>query len=382
MSPGSRPRAQVGIVGGGQLARMMVQAAISLDIGCRVLAAPGDESAAGCWADVVIGDPTDPEELERFCSSVEVTTFDHERVPVAVLQGLERQGHVLRPGSGVFALTDKGTQRDRFAAAGFPVPAFASVPTAADVAAFADRTGGWPVVLKQRHGGYDGRGVAVAGDEEEAIRFMSASPGAEFVAERFLDLEQELAVIVVRRPSGEVVVYPTVGTEQVDHMCHAVVAPAPVDDGIARAAAELAVEIAHFTEVVGVLAIELFVVDGTVLVNEIAPRPHNTGHLTIEACRTSQFENHLRAVLDWPLGATDLVSGGAAMVNIVGGDPPVDTQIARLGVLEDAVARLHLYGKTARPGRKLGHVTVLSDNADDALARAERAAQRFMGGPR
>jgi 5-(carboxyamino)imidazole ribonucleotide synthase len=376
----------VGIVGGGQLARMLAEAATPMGIHVRVLAAPGDEGATEVVPDVQVGAPDDPEALRSFAATVDVVTFDHENVDHDTLAALESDGVSVRPGVGTLRFSDKAHQRTEFAAAGLPVPPFVVVDPVVDLpgagaaaAAFAAQHGaGGQVVAKASRGGYDGRGVWMVAVDDLA-GFLSEYRGAPLVLEPKLPLDREVAVLVARRPSGETVTWPVLETVQVDGMCDEVFLPASIDDAHAARAAEIAARVAEVTGAVGVLAIELFVSDGELLVNEIAPRVHNSGHLTIEGTRTSQFEQHLRAVLDWPLGPTDPTAPVAVMANVVGGPTgdPRDRQATAL----DAVpgAHLHLYGKTARPARKIGHVTVLGDELDPTRSAANLAADLLAG---
>ncbi len=343
----------VGVVGGGQLARMLAEAASPLGVHLRVLAAPADEGAADVVPDVVIGRPDDPEALSEFARSVDVVTFDHENVDHAILASLEADGVAIRPGVSTLAFSDKAHQRRRFADAGLPVPDFVVVDPIADVdarertAEFVARHGG-RAVAKASRGGYDGRGVWML-DEVDVADFISGYRGAPLVLEPRLELDAEVAVLVARRPSGEQVTWPVVETVQVDGMCDEVVLPAPIDAALAADAARIAEHVAELTDAVGVLAVELFVVGGELLVNEIAPRVHNSGHVTIEACRTSQFEQHLRAVLDWPLGPTDALVAAASMTNVVGDgtSDPRDRRAPALAAVPEA--HLHLYGEDIAP---------------------------------
>ncbi|MFM7070071.1 MAG: 5-(carboxyamino)imidazole ribonucleotide synthase [Actinomycetes bacterium] len=383
---GAGPR--VGFIGGGQLARMCALAAAPLGIRTSVLAAPTDEGAAEVVAEVVRGAAHDPDALRAFAATVDVLTIDHENVDHDTLQALERAGVVVRPSVGTLRFSDKAFQRQQFAAAGLPVPDFVIVdaddPDAvATVDAFAQQHGA-RVVVKASRGGYDGRGVWVlaAADVPE---FLDAYDGAPLVVEPFLPLDGEVAVLVARRPSGEVAVWPVVETVQVDGMCDEVLVTEAFVGGLltnelAAAAQDIGRRVAEVTGAVGVLAVELFVVDGALLINEIAPRVHNSGHFTIEGSSTSQFEQHLRAVLDWPLGPTTLTAPCAVMRNVVGGaeGDPRDRQAAALARVPEA--HLHLYGKVARPSRKVGHVTVLGADLSTCRAQAQLAADLLAGG--
>jgi len=385
---------RVGVIGGGQLARMLAEAATPLGVHVRVLASPSDEGAADVVPDTVVGDHADRTVLDAFADSVDVVTFDHENVPHDLLLGLEARGVAVAPSVETLRYSDKAHQRRSFAAAGVPVPDFLVVcgvgagggdDDVAGAVAFAEQHGG-EAVVKASRGGYDGRGVWVL-DSDSVGRFVSDWAGAPLVLEPRLDLLVELAVLVARRGSGEVATWPVLETVQVDGMCDEVLLPAPVDPDLQASARAIGEQVASLVGATGVLAIELFVVRDDhgrprVLVNEIAPRVHNSGHLTIEASATSQFEQHLRAVLDWPLGPTAGTGAVAAMVNVVGDG--VHDPLARqaLALAEVPEAHVHLYGKSARPDRKVGHVTVLGDDLDVVRSAANTAANLLSGTPR
>ena len=370
----------VGMVGAGQLARMTCQAAISLGIGFRVLAGSARDSAAQVCADVQVGDYTRLEDLLAFADGCDVVTFDHEHVPGQHLAELERAVAV-RPGAAALRHTqDKLAMRERLTALGVPCPRYAPVPGLAGVTEFAARSG-WPVVLKAVSGGYDGRGVWVCGTPDEAAEVLGH--GVAVFAEEHIEFDRELAVLAARSPHGQAAVYPVVQTVQRDGICHEVLAPAPwLAVRRAREAQRLALELAAELDVTGLLAVELFESrgEGLLLVNELAMRPHNSGHWTIEGAVTSQFEQHLRAVLDLPLGAPGAVAPQVVMANVFGGPDP-DVYGRYLHVMAaDPDVKVHLYGKQVRPGRKIGHVTVAGDPAlgDQLRERAGRAA-RYLG---
>jgi len=376
--PGGGPT--IGIVGGGQLARMMLTAASELAIDARLLATHTDESAPGTWPHTTTVATLDDGALGAFATDCDVLTFDHELVDPATLEALEAHGNVLRPGARALSFSDKSAQRSRLAAAGIPVPRFAMVADADELEGFVASVGGWPVVLKPPRGGYDGRGVHIVSTTEQGLDVITGT-GEPVVAEELLDIDTELAVLVVTRASGGQVSYPVVQTVQVDGICHQVIYPAPVDDEIADEARRIAATVAELVGAVGVLAVELFVSGGRVLVNEVAPRPHNSGHLTIEASVTSQFENHLRAALDWPLGSTDPVAPAAVMLNVIGMAGAGDPSARRADALAVPGVHVHLYGKSWRAGRKLGHVTALGPDVASAMAAATQALELLQGGP-
>jgi phosphoribosylaminoimidazole carboxylase PurK protein len=376
----------VAMVGGGQLSRMTHQAAIARGQSLRVLATDPAESAALVAADVLIGDHRELADLRRLAAGATVVTFDHEHVPTQHLQALVDAGHRVAPGPGALVhAQDKLALRRALAAAGEPQPAWAEVASGADVAAFAAEHG-WPVVLKTPRGGYDGKGVFVVDDEAYAADLVAAH-GTLLVEER-VTMVRELAAQVARSPFGQVAVWPVVETVQRDGVCNEVLAPAPgLSEELATAAQELAVRIADRLDVVGMLAVELFQTDTGIVVNELAMRPHNSGHWTIEGARTSQFEQHLRAVLDYPLGSTAMTAPVVVMANVLGGaaaepdwtGPGLDERVHHCMAHWPDV-KLHWYGKGQRRGRKLGHVTALGDELAQVRARAVAAARYLADG--
>ncbi len=372
----------VGIVGAGQLARMMYQAAIPLAIPVRLLAASETDSAARVAHDVIVGPPDSIEALRALAAFCDVVTFDHELVEPEHLRALEADGVVLRPGATTAAVVvDKREQRAAMRRLGAPTPTHEEVRTVGDIVEFA-ASSGWPIVLKAARGGYDGRGVWIVRDEQEALAILDGLAGRPLLVEEFCNIEAEFAVQVARRPGGEPVVYPAVDTLQRDGVFRESIAPSSLPASVTAEASEIARAIAVEIDCVGMLAVEFFVAGGRLLTNELAARPHNTAHYTIEGCVTSQFENHLRAVCDLPLGATTLTAPAVATVNIFGPDDGSDPADTLADMLTIDGAHVHLYGKPARPGRKLGHVTVCAATRDDAIARARAAADRVGGGVR
>jgi 5-(carboxyamino)imidazole ribonucleotide synthase len=365
----------VGIVGGGQLARMLLPPAARLTLPIRLLADAADP-ACEFVPSVLPGRP-DAEGLRRLAEACDVLTVEHELVDLHALAALEHEGRVIRPSSTTLhATADKAHQRRVLSEHGIPLAPWTVTDQLADLRTFADAHG-WPLVIKPPRGGYDGRGVFVVPDLDEA-RALLDGIGGPVLVEPHLAIDQELAVLIARRPGGETVAYPPVQTVQVDGMCQEVILPAPVPRQVAAEATMIAERVAKTIGAVGILAVELFLIDGRVLLNELAARPHNAGHVTIEGSVTSQFENHLRAIADLPLGSTETRTP-AAMVNVVGteGDPR-DNLAAALALDDVAV---HLYGKEARPGRKLGHVTATADAPERALERAREAAAILMRSP-
>ncbi|MDX6647486.1 MAG: 5-(carboxyamino)imidazole ribonucleotide synthase [Miltoncostaeaceae bacterium] len=364
----------VGIAGAGQLARMTVLAAWPLGIRVAVLGG-ADEPAGPMAAGVVPGDWRRAEDVLALAREVGTVTLENEFVDAAALAAVEAAGTPVRPSPRTLAVVqDKALQKRLLADAGLPVPRFLVVERPEELAA-AGRDLGWPLVLKARRLGYDGYGNATCADEEEAAAALARlDAGDGVLVERFVPFERELAVMVARAPSGPPRAYPVVETVQRHHVCHEVIAPAPVPGALAGRAVDVALAAAAAAEGVGVTGVELFQLqDGTVLVNELAPRPHNSGHYTIEACETSQFENHLRGVLDLPLGSTEL-RAPAAMVNLLGQRAgPAEPRLERALAVEGA--HVHLYDKReVRVRRKMGHVTALGRTVEEALRRARAAA--------
>jgi 5-(carboxyamino)imidazole ribonucleotide synthase len=352
------------MVGGGQLARMTHQAAIALGQSLRVLAISPDEPAPQVAPDVDLGSHTDLAALRAFAAHCDVVTFDHEHVPAEHLRALVADGVVVHPGpDALLHAQDKLVMRERLAAMGVPVPPFAPVTDPDDVVKFGAEHG-WPCVLKAVRGGYDGRGVWMSDTADDA-RSLAAdllARGTPLMVEQRVPMRRELAALVARSPFGQGAAWPVVETVQANGICVEVLAPAPdLADGLADDAQALALRIAAELGVVGVLAVELFETDDGLMVNELAMRPHNSGHWTIDGSVTSQFEQHVRAVLDYPLGATDPVAPVAVMANVLGAAQPpamaVDERMHHL-FARFGHARVHLYGKAERPGRKVGHVTV------------------------
>jgi 5-(carboxyamino)imidazole ribonucleotide synthase len=368
------------MVGAGQLARMGWQAAISLDLELLCLGAAG-EAATGAGAPLLEGSGRDHAALAALAERADVLTFEHELVDLEALAQLEASGVRVRPSVEVLRLAvDKLHQRRTLAALdGIAVPAYAAVSEPAEIESFAAQHG-WPVVLKARSGGYDGRGVWFCADRAGAEAAFAEGHGAglELYVEQAVELVAEIAVIVARSPAGEVAVYPAVETFQVDGMCRWVVMPARVPERVRDQVEAMARTLAEQIRLEGLMAIELFLAGGErLLVNELALRTHNTGHLHTEASSTSQFEQHLRAVLDLPLGVTSPRATAAAMVNVVGPQDGSDPASRLDDALRVPGASVHLYGKSARPGRKLGHVTVCAGTPEQALDLARQAADRL-----
>ncbi|MGX6747973.1 5-(carboxyamino)imidazole ribonucleotide synthase [Streptomyces xantholiticus] len=370
----------VGMVGGGQLAHMTHEAGIPLGLKFKLLSDTPQDSAAQVVSDVVVGDYRDLDTLLEFARGCDVITFDHEHVPYEHLRALEAQGINVRPGPDALVhAQNKGVMRAKLMEIGVPCPRHRIVADPADAAVFAEEVGGFPVILKTVQGGYDGKGVWFVRSEEDAAAPFKA--GVQVLAEEKVDFRRELAANIVRSPHGQAVAYPVVESQQVDGVCDTVIAPAPdLDPDLAGQAQELALRIAKELGVVGHLAVELFeTTDGRILVNELAMRPHNSGHWTQDGAVTSQFANHVRAVLDLPLGDPRPRAQWTVMCNVLGGDYP-DMYAAYLHCMaRDPQLKIHMYGKDVKPGRKVGHVNTYGDDLADALERARHAAGYLRG---
>ena len=368
----------VGVVGGGQLARMMAQEAIPLGIDLRFMVVSADDPAAQVSAHHTVGSPDSPADLRRFAESCDVITFDHEVVDLDALRELESNGHRLRPGAETFAtVSDKARMRAVLASAEIPTPPAVVTRDPHEAAQIVTEQG--PQVLKIAHGGYDGRGTFFVDDPAAAARIVEEAAGGAVLVEPRLDLVAELAVLVVRGAAGDEVTYDPVTTIQIDGQCRRIDAPANRPGDLLATARRLAERAADAVDCIGVLAVEMFLTRDGLLVNELAARPHNTGHHTLDAAVTSQFANHLRAVTGLPLGSTELRSA-AVTVNVIGRDADTDPR-GRLaaGLATDPAAHVHLYGKAPRHDRKLGHVTVCDDDLERAANRAARVVDALGG---
>ena len=382
---------RVGIVGAGQLARMMHQAAIALGQSVRVLADSPDDGAALVAHDVYVGDYRSLEDLRRFADGCDVVTFDHEHVPGEHIRALAAEGRTVLPSAdALHHAQDKVAMRARLGALGLPCPPWQPLPApVAEAEAAVGSFGaehGWPLVLKAVRGGYDGNGVWLVDGAAQAAEVLRAAEvnATPMMVEQRVAIARELAAVVARSPFGQGVAWPVVETVQRDGICVEVIAPAPgLGEELGREATEIALRIATELDVVGVLAVELFeTVDGALVINELAMRPHNSAHWTIEGARTSQFEQHLRAVLDYPLGDPSPTAPVVVMANVLGGPP--DVQPAGIderlhhGMARWPDVKVHLYGKEFRPGRKVGHVTALGEDLPSVRDRA-RSAAAFLG---
>ncbi|MGN7779710.1 5-(carboxyamino)imidazole ribonucleotide synthase [Mycolicibacterium sp. 22603] len=379
------------MIGGGQLARMTHQAAIALGQSLRVLAADPGDPAAQVTPEVVLGAHTDLDALRRAAQGVAALTFDHEHVPTEHLERLVAEGVTVHPPpQALIHAQDKLVMRRKLEALGAPIPAYAAVRSVEDVDAFAERTGA-AVVIKTVRGGYDGRGVVLARDLAHAREAVAGylADGVEVMLEERVAWRRELSALVARSPFGQGAAWPVVQTVQRNGICVEVIAPAPgLPSELAAGAEALGLRLAEELGVVGVLAVELFETEaGQILVNELAMRPHNSGHWSMDGARTGQFEQHLRAVLDYPLGDTSALAPVTVMGNVLGAEQApamsMDERVHHLcGRMPDA--KIHLYGKGERPGRKIGHVNIVGggwagpgaaspDNAEYVAALRERA---------
>ena len=374
------------MVGGGQLARMTHQAAVALGQSLQVLAVSANDPAALVTPDVMVGSHTDLDALRAFASRCDVVTFDHEHVPGELVRTLVSEGVTVHPGpDALLHAQDKLVMRTALASLDVPVPPFAAVSEVADVVKFGDEYG-WPCVLKAARGGYDGRGVWMLADASAASALVAEllATGTPLLVEQRVVMRRELAALVARSPFGQGACWPLVETVQSDGICVEVLAPAPgLSDVAAEAAQSLALRVAAALDVVGVLAVELFDTASGFVVNELAMRPHNSGHWTIEGARTSQFEQHLRAVLDYPLGATDALAPAVVMANVLGASATpemgADERLHHL-FARFPDAHVHYYGKQERPGRKIGHVTMLGSALVEVRQRARLAAHWLSHG--
>ncbi len=379
-SPRNALAPTVAVIGGGQLARMMAEPAAALGVPLRLLAEAPGVSAAQVVPDHLVGDYTDLPTLQEVTAGCAVVTFDHEHVPTQHLHALEATLPVHPGPEALVHAQDKAVMRERLGALGVPCPRNAVVASPAEVEEF-----GLPCVLKTTRGGYDGKGVWFVSTADEAadVFAQAAEQGRTILAEERVDFRRELSALVARSPSGQVAAWPVVASTQRDGICHEVVAPAPdLDEDLAVQAQQVAMRLAGELGVTGVLAVELFETnDGRILVNELAMRPHNTGHWTQDGAVTSQFENHLRAVLDLPLGSPEPRERWTVMVNILGGERGTGRLYDGYphAMARDPHLKVHLYGKEMRPGRKVGHVNAYGDDLDDCLERARHAAAWFAG---
>lgn len=361
---------------------MMQPVAINLGIHLRVLAQSANDSAAQVIPDTVIGAHDDLEALKRFAAECDIITFDHEHVPTQYLDELQALGVKVRPGPHALQFAqDKLEMRKKLSTVEVPCPIWAQLETEADLDQFVAKVG-FPFVLKTSRGGYDGKGVWVVDSRAEAVKVMHEIfvSKTRVLAEELVPFTRELSAQVARSPQGQCVAYPVVQSLQTNGICHEVISPAPnLDEKRAAAAQHIALTIANELDVHGMLAVELFDTGDRIVVNELAMRPHNSGHWTMDGAITSQFENHLRAVADYPLGSPAATAPWAVMVNLLGADLDDLHSAFRHVMARDPGVKVHLYGKEVRPGRKIGHVNVIGDNLEDLKERAWHAADYLIG---
>ncbi|MCT1619721.1 5-(carboxyamino)imidazole ribonucleotide synthase [Janibacter hoylei] len=380
-SPGGFP--VVGIIGGGQLARMCAGPAAELGVTLAVLAEAPDASAALVTPFAPVGDHTDVETVRDFARHCDVITFDHEHVPPPVIEALVADGVAVHPTpEALLHAQDKLVMRRALTEAGVPCPRWTQAATEEEVTTFVEAVG-WPVVVKTPRGGYDGKGVALADTVDDVRDWLSAAAerGEALLLEERVPFVRELSVLLARSPSGQAAAWPVVETVQTDGICTEVIAPAPdLEPEAARAATLVGLDIAAALEVTGVMAVELFeLADGSVVVNELAMRPHNSGHWSMDGAVTGQFEQHLRAVLDLPLGSPRAREPWTVMGNVLGGEPTDLYPTYRHLMARDPELKVHLYGKGVRPGRKIGHVNVSGSDLADLRERARHAADYIQG---
>ena len=362
----------IGVVGAGQLARMMIGPAIELGFDLRVLAEAEGMSAA--LAASAVGDYRDLDVVTEFARGLDVVTFDHEHVPLEILRALECGGAKVHPTPDALLFAqNKLAMRERLGGLGLPMPSWAAVASVGELSNFIDAHGGRAIV-KTPKGGYDGKGVRVVSNGTEVASWFDNGP---VLAEELVGFRRELSQMLARRPSGDIALWPVVESIQQGGVCAEVIAPAPgASIRLSETAASIATTIAEALGVTGVLAVELFQTnDDRLLINELALRPHNSGHWTIDGSVTSQFEQHLRAILDLPLGSTALRDRFSVMVNVLGG-PRSGTVSDRYpaAFADHPEVKFHEYGKASRPGRKVGHVTAGGDELDEVIARARAAS--------
>ena len=377
----------IGVVGGGQLARMMAPPAVELGLELRVLAEGPDVSAVAAVAHATVGDYTNLEDLTAFAKGVDVLTFDHEHVPEEHLRALVEAGVNVQPRPDALRhAQDKLVMRAAVDRLGLPNPHWSAVSSVEELRTFGEETG-WPVVLKTPRGGYDGKGVRIIDSYDDAAQAADWFTGSALLVEEKVPFTRELSALVARSPQGEARAWPVVHSIQVNGVCDEVIAPAQdLPASLARAAAEAALRIAEELGVTGVMAVEMFEVpdsDAGFLINELAMRPHNSGHWTMDGAVTGQFEQHLRAVLGLPLGDASLATGVVVMKNILGGDNAELYSAYPTALQAEPAAKIHTYGKSVRPGRKIGHVNAIAlpgDTTAQVRERAERAAAILRDG--
>lgn len=378
VQPGSR----IGMVGGGQLGRMFAIAAANMGYIVRVFSASPIDPAAQVAAEHVAGPLDDPACVEKFADGCDVITLEFENIPADTIAACGRHAPTYPSADVLRTAQDRLIEKSTFRDAGLSVTPFAPVTSVADVQAFADEHG-FPVIVKTSRDGYDGKGQFRVDQIEDCASIDWDAPdqtnGPAWIAEKCVAFDREVSVIVARTPNGKTTAFPAFENEHANHILDFSVCPASLSETMAARVSELGINAAETINLVGLVCVELFVCGDELMINEIAPRPHNSGHLTIEACATSQFEQHVRAICNLPLGETSMICGGAAMANLLGNvwkdqSPPMwSDALATPGV------RLHLYGKTvAKPARKMGHLTCVSDQPSDAKRRVRSARDSLL----
>ncbi len=369
---------RIGIVGGGQLAKMT--ALTAMELGCEIVILEKSQNtpSSSLAAEILHGNWDNPETLLQLAKRVDVVSLENEFVDAKSLQAVEDAGHLLYPSAKTIGLVqDKLIQKQTLADVGIALAPFAAVNSKQDIVAAAEKLG-WPLVLKARRNGYDGKGNATlqsAADIDAAWTKLDGD-NSELYVEGFCDFVTELAIMVTRSADGKMVNYPVVESVQKDHICHVVRAPARIDDELAREAIELARKAVTTISGVGSIGVEMFLTeDNRIILNEMAPRVHNSGHYTIEACECSQFENHVRAILGLPLGSTKMVAPAAVMINMLGEEQGTGYPVGIEQALAVKGAHIHVYGKTTTNlGRKMGHITALGSDIEKAEQIANQAA--------
>lgn len=369
----------IGVLGSGQLAKMLAQSAYRMGLNIAVI----DKSEKTPAGDMTKLDYTkgweNREELNKFIDSSDIITLENEFIDINILEYVETKKKLFPSAATMRKVQDKFIQKQTFSSAGIKVADFEAINNKEDALKFAERYG-YPYLIKTRTLGYDGYGNMTIKNEEDIEEAIKKFSGREIMAERFINFQKELAVMAVRNESGQTKTYPCVETIQQNHICHQVLAPAAIDSELAKSAQEIAIKCVESINGVGVFGIELFLTgDEEILVNEIAPRPHNSGHYTIEACYSSQYDNCLRAVLDLPLGDTSMLKPSAVMINLLGQHSEAGTPKDIKPMLNFERASLHLYNKkTSRKGRKMGHITVLGEDLKETQEYALNAANAII----
>ena len=361
------PSLKIGVLGGGQLGRMMIQSAIDLDVRVEVMDPSADAPCSSLTHRFVCGDLNDADAVFEFGKDLDVITIEIENVSVEGLKDLKKVGKVVPKPDHIELIQDKGVQKQFFEDNGIATSEFQLVEAGGDISAY-----GFPVVQKLRKGGYDGRGVEIikSADVAEEQRFQEPS-----LIERAVDIDKEISVIVARNSHGEITSYPVVESvfDPVANLVSSLIAPADIDEETEKRARELAMKVVDAMGFEGLMAVELFLnTEGEILVNEVAPRTHNSGHHTIEGNRTSQFAQHLRTVADFPLGSTAKLHPAAGMINLLGAEGAFGAPVYEgLGTaIEMEGVNPHLYGKsTVKPHRKMGHITVTGDSKEEVQSK-------------